>query len=428
VILPPGGQDRTSRAALAAWCIYDWANSAFPTVVMTFVFAAYFTEGVATSPAQGTADWGYAVSLSALAVAVLGPVVGAIADHGGGRKPWLLVLTVLTAIAAALLWLVRPDPSFGLLALALIGLGNAAFETSMVFYNAMLPDIVARERIGRLSGWGWGLGYIGGLSCLALMLVGFIQADTPWFGLDRDAAEHLRIVGPVVAVWLLLFSAPLFMLTPDKPSTRTAAADAVRAGLRQLLDTFRRLRDYRIQVRFLIARMIYIDGLNTLFAFGGIYAAGTFGFGFDELIVFGIGINVTAGLGAFAFAWADDRWGPRRVITLSLIGLIVFGTAVLVIEGKSLFWVFGLGLGVFVGPVQSASRSMMAHLAPVDIRTEMFGLYALSGKATAFLGPALLASVTAATGSQRYGMATIVGFLVVGLLLLRGVPSASSRS
>ncbi len=391
---------------------------------MTFVFAAYFTEGVATTPAQGTAQWGYAVSASAFAVALMGPIIGAIADHGGRRKPWLLFFTLLTAVSAGSLWWVEPDPSFVLLALVLIGIGNAAFETAMVFYNAMLPDIAPAGRVGRLSGWGWGIGYVGGLCCLALVLIGFVQTESPWFGLDKDTAEHLRAIGPVVAVWAVLFALPLFLLTPDRPAVMTPAATAVRQGLRQLVDTFRRLRDYRIQVRFLIARMIYTDGLNTLFAFGGIYAAGTFGFGFDELILFGIGINVTAGLGAFAFAWADDRWGPKRVICVALAGLIVFGSALLVIEGKTLFWAIGLMLGVFIGPAQSASRSMMARLAPPAIRTEMFGLYALSGKATAFLGPAALAWATAATDSQRVGMATIIVFLVAGLLLLRAVPDA----
>lgn len=412
----------STRRGLVAWCLYDWANSAYPTVIMTFVFAAYFTEGVATDTAAGTAAWGYAVSLSAIAIAILGPVFGAIADNVGRRKPWLLVMTLTCAAAAAALWTVEPDPSFVLTALVLVAVGNAAFETGMVFYNAMLADIAPAGMVGRLSGWGWGLGYLGGLSCLALVLVGFVQTETPWFGLDKDAAEHVRAVGPVVAVWVLVFGAALFVLTPDKPSTGIRIAEAVDLGMRQLVDTFRRLGRFREIVRFLIARMIYTDGLNTLFAFGGIYAAGTFGFGFEDLILFGIAINVTAGLGAFGFAWLDDRAGPKRVIVISLIALSGLSVAILLVESVTLFWVLGLALGIFVGPAQSASRSMMARIAPADMRTEMFGLYALSGKATAFVGPAALAWVTAATDSQRFGMATIVVFLVVGLVLLRGVP------
>lgn len=413
----------TGRAGLVAWCLYDWANSAYPTVIITFVFAAYFTEGVAASSAEGTAAWGYAVSVSALAVAVLGPVIGAIADHGGRRKPWLLLLTLLCAASASALWIVEPDPSFALTALVLVAIGNAAFEMGMVFYNAMLADIAPPDRIGRLSGWGWGLGYTGGLGCLILVLFGFVQTETPLFGLSKDTAEHLRAVGPVVAVWLLVFGAALFLLTPDKAASGISIGGAVNAGLRQLAETFRKIGRFRDIVRFLIARMIYTDGLNTLFAFGGIYAAGTFGFSFEELILFGIAINVTAGLGAFGFGWLDDRAGPKWVIVVSLVCLSVIGTAILVIESRAAFWVLGLALGIFMGPTQSASRSMMARLAPEDMRTEMFGLFALSGKATAFVGPALLAMVTDATGSQRYGMATIIVFLVAGLVLLRGVPA-----
>ena len=389
---------------------------------MTFVFAAYFTEGVAATTAEGTAAWGYAVSVSAFAIAILGPVFGAIADNAGRRKPWLMAMTLICAAAAAAIWVVEPDPSFMLIALVLVAVGNAAFETGMVFYNAMLADIAPAGMVGRLSGWGWGLGYLGGLGCLALVLVGFVQTDTPWFGLDKQAAEHLRAVGPLVAAWLLVFGVGLFLLTPDKPSTGVRVGAAVGLGMKQLADTFRKVGRYRDIVRFLIARMIYTDGLNTLFAFGGIYAAGSFGFGFEDLILFGIAINVTAGLGAFGFAWLDDRAGPKRVIVVSLIALGFLSVAILLIDSVALFWVLGLALGIFVGPAQSASRSMMARVAPEDMRTEMFGLYALSGKATAFVGPALLAWVTALTGSQRLGMATIVVFLVGGLVLLRGVP------
>ena len=412
----------TSRAGLVAWCLYDWANSAFPTVVTTFVFAAYFTKGVAADVVSGTAQWGYAISLSALSVAIAGPVLGAVADRGGRRKPWILVFTIITIVGSAALWMVEPDPAFVLTALIAVAVANFGFEMAMVFYNAMLPDLVAAERIGRWSGWGWGLGYAGGLICLAVALVGLVETETPWFGLDKSAAEHLRATGPLVAIWMAVFALPLLLVTPDRAATGAPFSKALVGGVTVLLETLRRWRDYRMVGRFLIARMIYTDGLNTLFAFGGIYAAGSFGMDFEELIVFGIGINLTAGLGAAAFAWIDDWIGPKRTILISVAALICLGGALLVVEGKTLFWVFGLPLGLFVGPAQSASRSMMAHMAPVDVRTEMFGLYALSGKATAFLGPALLAWATEAFASQRAGMATIVVFFGLGLVLLLRVP------
>ncbi len=409
------------KLGVAAWCLYDWANSAFPTVIITFVFAAYFTQGVIGDEVLGTAMWGQAMGWSAAAVAVLSPVLGAIADHTGRRKPWILIMTALCVVLSASLWVVLPDPSMALTALMLAALANLAFELGMVFYNAMLPDMVSRDRLGRVSGWGWGTGYIGGLCCLAAVLVLFVQTETPAFGLDKEAAEHIRVVGPFVAVWLAVFAVPLFLFTKDKPASTVAMGAAVRRGLAELIGTLRRVRQHAEAFKFLLARMIYTDGLNTLFAFGGIYAAGTFGMSFADLIVFGIGMNVTAGIGALAFAWLDDRWGPRRVIFVSLGALTVLGIVVLVVTDVTHFWIAGLSLGLFVGPAQSASRSMMAHLAPPDLRTEMFGLYAMSGKATAFLGPMLVGALTLAADSQRVGMAAIVGFFVVGGLLLTTV-------
>ncbi|MGJ3259834.1 MAG: MFS transporter [Rhodospirillales bacterium] len=410
-----------SKLGIAAWCLYDWANSAFPTVIITFVFAAYFTKGVAPDEVTGTALWGQAIGWSALFVAVISPVAGAITDHTGPRKPWLFVMTLACIGFSAALWTVAPEQNMMIWGLVLVACANAAFETGMVFYNAMLTRLVPDSHLGRVSGWGWGTGYAGGLACLVLVLVLFVQTDTPLFGLDKEQAEDLRITGPFVAVWMAVFSIPIFLFSPDKPATGVGIGEAVRRGFRELVDTFRRARAHANVFRYLIARMIYTDGLNTLFTFGGIYAAGTFGMAFADLIVFGIGINVTAGLGAFAFAWLDDRWGPIRVIYISLAALTVLGGAILLITDITLFWIIGLALGLFMGPAQSASRSLMAHLAPPELRTEMFGLYALSGKATAFLGPMLVGALTAAFDSQRVGMAGILVFLVVGGLLLRGV-------
>ncbi len=416
------GHSRSTRLGRISWCLYDWANSAFPSVVITFVFAAYFTKGIATDPVTGASEWGYALSLSALAVAVAGPVLGAVADRSGGRKPWLFVMTALCVASASLLWYALPDPSFALWALFWVAIANFAFEMGMVFYNAMLPDLVPRSHLGRYSGWGWGLGYGGGLVCLLLVLVGFVQPETPWFGIETKNAENIRIVAPLAALWFAVFSLPLFLWTPDRPPTGIGALRAVAGGFRDLRETIAQARRHAGCFRFLIARMIYTDGLNTLFAFGGIYAAGTFAMDFEEIIIFGIAMNVTAGLGAVLFAWVDDFIGPKRTIMIAVAGLTVLGGALLAAQTKTFFWVFALPLGLFIGPAQSAGRSMMAHMAPEEIRTEMFGLYALSGKATSFLGPALLAWVTAAYGSQRAGMATILVFFVLGLILMGRVP------
>jgi len=407
-----------NRRALMSWCLYDAANSAFPTVVTTFVFGAYYTQAIAKTPEEGAADWGLAVGLAAVAVAVAGPVLGAIADQGGRQKPWLAGFTALCVAATALLWFATPEPGSSIWALSFVALALFAFELGMVFYNAMLPGLAPIAYLGRVSGWGWGCGYIGGLSCLALGLVGFVQTDTPWFGIPTNEAMHIRAVMILVAVWFAVLSLPLFLFTPDRPTPGRPFPVVVRAGLGQLIDTIRHARQYSGLGRYLLAHMIYADGLNTLFTFGGIYAASEFGMKITEVIQFAIALNVTAGLGALTFAWVDDRIGAKLIIVMSLMALIIFGAGLLIVETTFWFWVFGMGLGVFVGPTQAASRSLMARLAPPAMQTEMFGLYAMSGKATAFVGPILVGWVTAASGSQRAGMATIIVFFVIGLLLL----------
>ena len=405
------------RRALFSWCLFDWANSAFPTVITTFVFATYFTTTVAESTIAGTAAWGHAQSLAALIIALLGPALGAIADRGGRRKPWLLAFTALCVAACVGLWFTQPERGDVIWALTFVVLGTVGFEIGMVFYNALLPEIAAPERLGRLSGWGWGMGYAGGLACLSVALVGFIQTDAPWFGLAAGTAEPVQATTLLVAAWVSLFALPLFLWTPDKPRGERTM-EALRNGLVTLVNTLCNIRRYAQTARFLLARMIYIDGLNTLFAFGGIYAAGTFGMALEEVILFGIAINVTAGIGAACFAWLDDNIGPKRTILIALGGLIGFGGALLLASGKVWFWALALPLGLFVGPAQAASRSFMARLAPPHMRAEMFGLFAFSGKVTAFLGPLFLAWATLAFDSQRAGMATIIVFLAVGFVLL----------
>jgi UMF1 family MFS transporter len=324
-----------------------------------------------------------------------------------------------------MLWFTQPSTDWIVWGLVFFALSNFAFEVSTVFYNAMLPSLVPPARIGRLSGWGWGLGYAGGLCCLALTLVIFVQPETPPFGLDKAAAEHVRMVGPLVAVWYILFAVPLFLFVPDAAVTGVPIAVAAKRGIGELYQTLRSIRKNRPLFRFLLARILYIDGLNTLFAFGGIYAAGTFGMAVDEIILFGIALNVTAGLGAASFAWIDDWIGSKRTIMIALLGLIAVGTPILFITSKTAFWILALFLGIFMGPAQAASRSLMARLAPADQVTEMFGLFALSGKVTAFLGPAVLAWMTAIFASQRAGMATVIVFIAAGALIMTTVKEPS---
>ncbi|MDJ0943460.1 MAG: MFS transporter [Kiloniellales bacterium] len=413
-----GADLKTSKGAIAAWCLFDWANSAFPTVIITFVFAQYVTKAVAPDEIAGTAAWGQMISLSALGIAILAPILGAIADHSGRRKPWILFFSLACLAVGSGLWWILPEPGYLLPALVLVAIANAAFEFGQVFYNAMLPDLAPRRLLGRISGWAWACGYAGGIACLVICLLAFALPEEPILGLDTETYEQVRITGPFVALWYLIFALPMFLLTPDRPAERISAVKAVRQGLGTLLGTFRQLRRYGNIARFLLARLFYIDGLNTLFAFGGIYAAGTFGMDFKEILFFGVLLNVTAGLGAVAFAWFDDWFGSKLTILVAVAALTVFGGAILLVEGKLWFYVLGCVIGIFIGPAQAASRTMMARLAPPHMTTEMFGLFAFSGKATAFMGPALVAAVTDLTDSQRIGMSTILVFFLVGWLLM----------
>lgn len=406
-----------------SWAVYDWANSSFAAIISTFVFPAYFARQVAENETVGTSQWGYTVGIAGLIVALSAPLLGAIADQTGRRKPWIGGFTLLCVLATAALWWVQPGADWILPAMLLAGLATVGAEFAFVFYNAMLPALSDGGRMGRWSGWAWGLGYAGGIIALLLALFGLVH-ESAWLALPRDEAEHVRATFVLVALWYGVFALPLFLFTPDVPGRRIRLRSAVTEGLGQLRDSLRQVRDYAHIVRFLIARMIFIDGLATLFAFGGVYAAGTFGMNETQVLMFGIALNVTAGLGAAAFAWVDDWVGSKHTILVSLIGLIIPGTLLLWVESTTWFWILGMVLGIFVGPVQAASRSYLGRTAPVHLRNQMFGLFAFSGKATAFLGPLLVGWVTAGFDSQRAGMSVIIVLLVIGFVLMLSVPAA----
>lgn len=411
-------------SSLFSWALYDWANSAFFAVIQTFVFATFFLQSVAKNETLGSNQWGNTIGAAGFVVAVCAPFVGAIADQLGRRKPWIAWFSLLCIFATAGLWFVEPSQQFIALALILVFLGTVGSEFAIIFYNAMLPDLASEERMGRWSGWSWGLGYAGGLACLVVSLFVFVDVENPPFGLDKATAEHVRITFLLVAIWYALFSVPMFVFTSDRSRTGIKLKEAAKSGWGQLKESIKNVRKFKHIVRFLIARMLFIDALATIFAFGGIYAAGTFGFNERDVLIFGIGLNITAGVGAVSFAWLDDWFGSRTTMLLSLVGLIISTTAVLLVTALTWFWVFGLLLGIFVGPAQAASRTYMARVAPPDLRNQMFGLLALSGKVTAFLGPLLVGWVTYFADSQRIGMSVIVVLLLLGFWMLYLVPDA----
>lgn len=414
--IPPS----SSRRSLISWAFYDWANNGFSTIILTFIFAAYFTRQVAPDEITGSTWWGIMVGIAGVMTALGGPLLGATADQSGRRKPWLALFTFVCVIATMLLWFIKPGGDYFIPALILVGVGILGAEYGMIFYNAMLPELAPRDRIGRWSGWGWGLGYAGGLLCLvfSLLIINSIS------GSQAGTATNIRATFVLSGCWYLLFALPLFFFVPETYGRGKRFIPAVRSGISHLVDSFRHIRSYSSIVRFLIARMIYIDGLATIFAFGGVYAAGTFTMDEKEILFFGIALNVTAGLGAAFFSWVDDSIGPKKTILVSLLGLITSGTTILLVESVLYFWIAGSILGIFVGPVQAASRSYLARVAPWQMRNQMFGLYAFSGKVTSFLGPFLVGWLTFVSGSQKIGMSVVVVLLITGMLVMLTVPEA----
>lgn len=408
------------KGPVIAWSLFDFANSAFTTIIITFVFAAYFAQGVAADANTGAGQWSLAMGLAGLIIAIISPIIGAIADQTGRRKPWLAGVSVICVIATALLWFVRPEAGDVPFALVCVVIATVGFEVGLLFYNAMLPNVAPASMLGRVSGWGWALGYLGGLISLMVALFVLVQAETPPFGLDKNSAEHVRATAPLVAIWFTVFALPLFFMVKEDGGGAPLRT-AIRGGIGQLIATFRNARKHGNTLRFLVAAMIYSDGVHTVFALGGVYAAAVFGMELADVIMLGIALNVTAGLGAFGFAWVDDKIGSKRTITISLVALIIGTAGVLAAPTAMTFWIAALVMSTFFGPVQAASRTMMARLSPPEMRGEMFGLFSLSGKVTAFAGPALVGAIALATDNYRIGMAVVPVFLIVGLVILRGV-------
>ena len=408
------------RKEIWSWCFYDFGNSAFTTLVITFIYSTYFTKAIAENEIDGTYLWSQAIAITAVIVSLLSPILGAIADKGGYRKIFLTLTTYMSIGATALLFF--PIKGQILFALILVVIANVNFELGGVFYNAYLPEIVSRKKIGRISGIGWGAGYLGGLLAMLVAMIGFVSADVPWFGLNIDTGEHIRGTNVLVAAWFFIFTLPAILYLKEKKiESANRIGVVVLNSIQALKKTFQEIKIYKNTVRFLISRLIYNDGLVTIFAFGAIYASGTFGFTFNEIMIFGIVLNIAAGLGAFLMGYIDDVIGGKLTIQISLIGLMIAVLLAVFANSKLLFWVSGIIVGLFAGPNQSASRSLMGRLTPPDKINEFYGFFAFSGKLTSFLGPMLLGIFTKYFSSQRYGVAVVFIFFFVGFLLMRNV-------
>ena len=398
-----------------SYCMYDWANSPFSTVIITFVFASYFEKAIVGDPEKASVLWGWAISFSAILIAILSPFIGRHIDKNYSHKFWLVLFTLISSLGAASLWFAYPVESSIVFILCILVISNLCFELGGVVYNSLIPNFSIENKIGELSGKAWAAGYVGGIVCLLIILFGFIQIEDPLFGIKKEHAENIRIAGPIVAIWFIIFSLPLFYKTPYRSSKIIIKKSNI---FKEVIKNIKSIISYNDIGKFLFARMIYTDGLNTLFAFGGLYASGTFNMSFSEIIIFGIMINITAGIGALFFSYLDDKIGPKIIILISLFFLIIIGIFTLVITDKNLFLMLGSALGFFIGSVQASSRSFMARFIKDGNNTEIFGFFAVSGKCTAFLGPAIIAIIISVYDSQRIGMSIIIIFLVIGFLLM----------
>jgi MFS transporter, UMF1 family len=451
---------KTGRASIASWMLFDWAAQPFYTLITIFLFSPYFANVFIGDPARGAAIWGYTKAASAIVVAIGSPLLGVMADARGRLKPMIFWWSIVFVIGQCMLWYAAPGGSSLHLWIVLVGLflATIAGDLTAMLNNALMPRIASRSQFGRVSGGGWALGYVGGLISLVLM-AGLVLTDArtgrtllglePVFALDAATREAERLVGPFCAVWYAIFVIPFFLFTPDMRAKPQSSPVTARAAFFSVMKTLAHIRQYRQIVLFLVARMLFIDGLLAVFLFGGIYAASVFGWQTIVIGYFGILLSITAGIGATAGGFLDDWLGSKRVImgslvllTFGLLGVISVdkthvlfvlevvpkeeGGALFASTGERVYLAFAALIGIASGPLQSASRSLLARMAPAEHMSEFFGLFAFSGKATAFAAPLIIGTISGATGSLQLGMSAIVLFLFAGLAVMSFVEYESS--
>jgi len=435
------------RRRVISWALWDWGSAAFNAVVTSFVFSTYLASGAFVDPAvvaaagddarnpalvlakaENATVISAALTIAGVLIALLAPVLGQRSDGSGRRKTWLAVNTGLVVVAMLAMVLVAPAPGYLVFGAALLAAGNLFFEFASVSYNAMLVQVSTPRTIGKVSGFGWGLGYVGGIVLLVLLLVAFLQS----FGVDgrggvfavptgtEGGAWDVRLSIVVAAAWFAVFAVPVLLAVPELPATATGPRAGLLRSYRLLGSTIAKLwRTNRQVLLFLLASAVFRDGLAAVFTFGAIIAAQVFGFSPSEVIYFAVGANLVAGIGTFVGGWLDDRLGAKAIIVGSLAGLVVAAGGVLAIGTEArLFWVFGLALALFVGPIQSSSRSFLARVTPAGREGEIFGLYATTGRAVSFLAPGLFTIFVGVTGDTRFGIIGIALVLLAGLVLM----------
>ncbi len=411
------------KRIVLAWGLWDWGSASFNAVVTTFVFTVFLTtaEGFGGETVV-SAQLGWALAGAGLLIALLAPVTGQRSDSSGRRKFWLGVNTYIVVAITAALFFVQPEQNYLWLGLLLVAAGNVFFEFAGVNYNAMLAQISTPKTLGRVSGFGWGMGYIGGIVLLLVVYFGFISPDVGLFGVTGDDGMDVRVSMLIAAAWFGIFALPVLFAVPEYTGVG-ARREKVGffASYGRLAGDIRHLwRDSRTTVYFLFASAVFRDGLAGVFTFGGVLAAGSFGFSPGEVIIFAIAANVVAGISTITVGLLDDKVGPKPVIIVALIGIVIAGFAVFFLHdgGQTVFWIFGLALCLFVGPAQSASRSYLARVIPAGREGEVFGLYATTGRAVSFLAPTAFAICVTIGGAQYWGILGIIIVVLIGLALL----------
>ncbi|WGI21937.1 MFS transporter [Amylibacter sp. IMCC11727] len=437
----------TNRKSIWGWYFYDWASQPYNTLLITFIFAPYFTSAVAENSVEGQAMWARMTWMTGMFLAVASPIFGAIADSAGPRKPWIFVFSVMYVVGAAYLWNAVPGSSNIVMILLFFAIGMAGMELSQTFVNSMLPTLAPRSEIGKISGSGWAFGYAGGVIALFLMLLFFAESEetgltligiSPLLGLDAEAREGTRFVSILTAVWFVVFMIPFFFWVKDE-TRRSNVGEAVGKGLSELLETLGNLPNNRSLMIYLGSSMFYRDALIGLYAFGGIYASGVMGWTLINIGIFGIISAITGAIFCYIGGFVDQAIGPKRVIAISVSVLILVSILIVglsreaifgmpVAEGSNLpnimFFIAGACIGAAGGVLQASSRTFMVDQADPERMTEAYGLYAMTGKATAFLAPGLIDLATSLSGSQRVGVSPVIGLFAIGLILLFWVRSS----
>ena len=396
------------------FALYDFANSAFTTIIITFIFATYFAKQIAPNPILGQSYWGWTIGITGLLVALIGPLIGSFADKKNCTEFFIKLFTIICIILTSFLWFAKPSEKYLLYTLLVVASANFFYELSLIFYNSILKRISNSNNLGKSSGFSFALGYIGGILILIICIKVFIDNEVLPFGLSKENSENIRATSIVVALWYLIFSIPFLFSLKKKIKNKIERSSN---NIKKIKNLFwdKGLNNLG---KFLLARMLYADGLNAIIIMGGIFAVGVFNLEIKDLLVLSVLMNITAFIGAIIGGYANDKFSSKSVIIFSLLGLIFSSAIILFIKTKIFFLIFASINGLFIGPIQSASRVFITKSIDENNQASGFGLFALSGKSTSFIGPLLVSTLTYISNSQRIGFSAAIILLLIGLLIL----------